>query len=93
MPLTCRSRGDKRYGRRAVRGRVGYNAGMQRWLSRFSFPLLVVGGLLFYQAYLGSSGRAERLATWQVTLLLIGGACAMSLGLRGIRDRHRGNDS
>jgi hypothetical protein len=64
---------------------------MLQWLSRFSFTLLILGALLFYQAYLGTSGRAERLATWQVALLIIGGAFSISLGLRGIKERHRRN--
>ena len=62
-----------------------------RWLSRFSFSLLAIGAVLFYQAYLGAGGRGEPLPQWKIVLLLAGGVCAVSLGLRGIRERHRRN--
>lgn len=61
---------------------------MHRWLSRFSFTFLIVGGWLLYEAYRGASA-SQPLPTWQITLMVVGGALGFSLGMQGIRLRHR----
>lgn len=60
---------------------------MRKWLSRFSFTLLILGGLLFYQAYLMQTGQPPA-PSWQILILVIGGAAMISLGASGIRYRH-----
>lgn len=60
---------------------------MRKWLARFSFTLLILGGLLFYEAYLMQTAE-PRAPMWQIIVVLIGGAAFISLGASGIRYRH-----
>lgn len=60
---------------------------MRKWIARFSFTFMVLGGLLFYQAY-----EMQQLSppppTWQLLLIVAGGALAIAMGAQGIRIRH-----
>ncbi len=58
-----------------------------KWVARFSFTFLIIGGLLFYQVYELSAKPGT--PVWQYALLLIGGTMAISLGARGVRERHK----
>lgn len=60
---------------------------MRKWIARFSYTLLIVGGLLFYQVYKFQTSDAK-IPGWQTLLILIGGAVAIALGAQGIRIRH-----
>ena len=63
---------------------------MMKWVARFSFTFLILGGLLFYQVYELSATPGT--PGWKYAILLIGGTMAISLGARGIRERHRPKD-
>lgn len=67
-----------------------YNGVMMNWVARFSFTLLIIGGLLFYQVYELSAMPGT--PVWKYAILLIGGTLAISLGAQGIRERHRRKD-
>ncbi len=60
---------------------------MRKWIARFSFTLLIVGGLLFYQAY-ELQGSEPRPPAWQLIVIVASGALAVAMGARGIRMRH-----
>lgn len=58
---------------------------MRKWIARFSFSLLIIGGVLIYEAFeLQKSGTPA----WQLLLITIGGALAIAMGASGIRYRH-----
>lgn len=61
---------------------------MRKWIARFSYTLLIIGGFLFYQVYKFQTS-SEKLPGWQALLILVGGALAVAMGSQGIRDRHR----
>jgi hypothetical protein len=63
---------------------------MLKWLSRFSFTLIVAGALLFYRVYQAQQKPMEHgLETWQIWLMLFAGAFCVALGAQGIRARHQ----
>lgn len=66
---------------------MAYNQPMRKWIARFSFTLLVVGGLLFYEAYTMQTSE-PRAPMWQVLLVVVGGALATAMAAQGIRMRH-----
>ena len=61
-----------------------------KWVARFSFTFLIVGGLLFYEVF--KLSETPGVPVWKYALLLIGGTMAISLGARGIRERHKRSD-
>lgn len=63
---------------------------MMKWVARFSFTFLIIGGILFYEVYKLSDVPGT--PVWQYAVLLIGGTMAISLGARGIRERHKPSD-
>ena len=67
-----------------------YNGVMMKWVARFSITLLIIGGLLFYEVY--EQSETPGTPVWQYAIMLIGGTLAISLGARGIRERHRRKD-
>jgi len=60
---------------------------MKKWLARFSYTLLILGGLLFYQIFT-MYNAVERPPVWQVVIMLLGGMALISMGASGIRYRH-----
>ena len=69
---------------------LAYNEAMMKWVARFSFTFLIIGGLLFYQVYELSAMPGT--PVWKYAVMLIGGILAISLGAQGIRERHRRKD-
>lgn len=61
---------------------------MTKWLARLSYPFIIVGGVLLYYVY-KSQTEGPRLPAWQAVVIVAGGALAMAMGARGIRERHR----
>ena len=61
---------------------------MTKWLSRFSYSFFIIGGVLLYYIY-KSQTEGPRLPQWQVWVIVIGGALAIAMGARGIREKHR----
>ena len=61
-----------------------------KWVARFSFTLLIIGGLLFYEVF--KLSETPGTPVWQYAIMLIGGTLAISLSARGIRERHRRKD-
>ncbi len=61
---------------------------MRKWIARLPFTFLIVGALLFYQAY-ELQGANPRPPAWQLLLIVAGGALALVLGFQGIRIRHQ----
>ncbi len=59
--------------------------GARGWLARFAFSFLILGGVAGYEGWRaqvrGESNRA--------TILFIGAAAGLSLGMMGLRLRHR----
>jgi hypothetical protein len=61
---------------------------MRKWIARLPFTFLIVGGLLFYQAY-ELQGANPPPPAWQLIVIVAGGALAVVMGLQGIRMRHQ----
>jgi hypothetical protein len=59
---------------------------MRKLLSRFSFSFIGIAMVLAYSGYRGSEQGGNRS---RVALYYLGAAAAGSLGLAGVRDRHR----
>ena len=62
----------------------------RRWLGRLSFSFLVVAFFLGWEGHrryvmLGGAAR-----DWRMLLDFIGAALALLMGLRGLRERHKG---
>lgn len=60
---------------------------MNRWLSRFAFTFLILGGLLIWQAHrewntLAAPSKAR------IALYLVAAGVSIGLGVRGIKERH-----
>ncbi len=62
---------------------------MQRWLSRFSFTFLIIGGFLAWQGYRALKGEFGFVPQWRIILYFVAAALSFSLGASGIRQRHR----
>lgn len=60
---------------------------MNRWLSRLSYSFIIIALFMAYQIYQVNTGRLV-LPQWQYTLICIGLAAALGLGIMGIRVRH-----
>lgn len=65
---------------------------MQKWLARFSFSFLIVGFYLGFEAYRAVKGQAGWVPQWRIVLYLVAAAASISLGISGIRARHRQKD-
>ncbi len=61
---------------------------MRKWIARFSYSLLIVGGVLLYEAY-ELQNPPSRTPMWEVIVVAIGGVLAIALGARGVRIRHQ----
>ena len=61
---------------------------MRKWLGRLAYSLVIIGGVLFYQVYRWQTS-SERIPGWQATVIVIGGAACIALGMQGIRYRNQ----
>jgi len=61
---------------------------MRKWLGRFSYSLLIIGGVMFYQVYKWQTSVDQKIPGWQALLIVIGGVACIALGMQGIRYRH-----
>ena len=59
---------------------------MERWLARLSMSFFVIAAVLVFEAYKGGQGGLQR---WRITLDLVAAAAAVSLGVAGLRAKHR----
>ena len=59
---------------------------MRKWLARFSFSLMALAFVLFYQGYQLDKQVGP---TFRVAAYYVGGALCLAAGLAGARDRHR----
>lgn len=65
----------------------GSQRATQRWLARLSFTFFIAAMWLGWVGYRGMvSGEIER---WQAWVCLISASMAFTLGLAGVRERHR----
>jgi len=62
---------------------------MQRWLARLAMSFFIIAAVLIWQAYKGMQVGMEN---WRITIDLIAAAAAISMGVAGIRARHRRQD-
>ena len=62
---------------------------MARWLARFSFSFMILAGLLAWSGYRGLTRGGVQ--NWRIGLYFIGAGICFGLGLRGVRERHRGD--
>ena len=65
---------------------------MGRWLARFSFTFLIVSALLVIQGYRELTGRAGAVNKARVALYFVAAGIGIALTMRGIRERHRGEE-
>jgi hypothetical protein len=61
---------------------------MDRWLARFSYTFLILGGLLVWQAYREVTMLADP-PKWRLALYFVGAMVSVGLAVRGIRGRYR----
>jgi hypothetical protein len=59
---------------------------MERWLARLAMSFFIIAALLLWEAY---KGNQHGLVGWRITLDLIAAAAAISMGVAGIRAKHR----
>ena len=57
-------------------------------MARLPFTFLIVGAVLFYEAY-ELQGANPPPPVWQLLVIVAGGALAIVLGLQGLRMRHQ----
>lgn len=62
---------------------------MRRWLARLSFSFFVIAFVLAWEAYKAVGRDGAQGAGARATLCVIGAALTFSLGLAGVRERHR----
>lgn len=67
-------------------------AGMNRWLQRLSFSLIVVAMVLIWEAWQEHSGRHGQPRLWRVGLLYAGAFAVGLLGMYAVSLRHRRSD-
>lgn len=63
----------------------------RKWLARFGASFVIIGVVLMYETYQALSGRLV-VAPWQTVMYAAGSACALALGMLGVRERHRRDD-
>ncbi len=56
----------------------------RRWLARFSYSLVLIGAVLFWEAFKQDS----TLTSVRKNLAVAGGAICLGIGLAGVRQRH-----
>ena len=61
---------------------------MGRFLNRFAFTFLILGGFLAFEGYELLTKGAQP-SIWQVALYFIGAGMSLGIAVRGIRERHR----
>jgi hypothetical protein len=59
---------------------------MDRWLARLAMSFFIIAAVLVWEAYLGFQ---RGLSEWRIIVNLVAAAGATSLGIAGIRVRHR----
>jgi hypothetical protein len=64
--------------------------GMKTWIARFSFSFVVIALWLAWEGYRRISGRGGEPGDGRATLYFVAAAMAFSLGVAGLRERHRG---
>ena len=68
------------------------NAIMYRWLARFSFSFFIVAAVLLWEAYNAIQGNRGFVPSWRIGLYCVAAAMSFSLGVVGVRARHRDID-
>jgi cytochrome c oxidase assembly factor CtaG len=61
----------------------------QRWLARLSFSFFIIAAVLFWEIYKISEGARGTVAGWRIGLYLVGCMLAITMGILGVRARHR----
>lgn len=74
-----------------IGGGWGTRGCMKRWLARFSFSFLILGGLLIYQGYkeIRQASPGAGGGRWRVMLYFVGAGIALGLSAKGVRERHK----
>jgi hypothetical protein len=62
---------------------------MRNWLSRLAFSFIIIGCVLLWEAYKSSTRQTLPPSPWRITLYTLAAACSFSLGIAGLRMRHR----
>ncbi len=60
-----------------------------RWLQRLALSFIIIACILVWEVYKSLTGRAPPLPQWRLVLYLIGAATSFSVGVTGMRSRHR----
>lgn len=61
------------------------------WLSRLVFPLIIVAGVLGYNAYKGWTGQMV-MEGWKIVVDIVVAAICLVLAMAGMRIRHGGDE-
>jgi 4-amino-4-deoxy-L-arabinose transferase-like glycosyltransferase len=62
---------------------------MERWISRLWLSFIVVAAVLAWEAYKAHSGQRGPVGQGRILLYVVGAAASFSLGMLGVRIRHR----
>lgn len=63
-----------------------------RWLARLSFSFFIIAAVLLWEMHKISLGQRGTVPGWRIGMYLVGVVLAISLGILGVRARHRGDD-
>jgi len=61
----------------------------RRWLSRLAMAFIVIAAVLAWEGYQSATGRRGPVPQWRILLYFLAAAMAVTLGLEGLRQRHR----
>ena len=62
---------------------------MRSWLARLSYSFIIIGLWLIWEAYVSVNRRGVNANSPVVITYVLGAATSLSLGVQGIRARHR----
>ncbi|MGE5612288.1 MAG: hypothetical protein ACM359_23775 [Bacillota bacterium] len=65
---------------------------MRRWLARLSFSFMILALVLVWDAYRALRGYGRILPAWQIYLEFAAAVVSFTLGMAGVRARHRAID-
>jgi hypothetical protein len=63
---------------------------MRNWLARLAFPFLVLAFAAAWEGYRVRTGQVPGAGQARAIAYFAGAALLLGLGLRGVRERHRG---
>ena len=64
----------------------------RRWLSRLAMAFIVIAAFLAWEGYQSAIGRRGAVPQGRILLYFLAAAMAITLGMEGMRQRHRRQD-